>query len=552
MGTFQQYETINILSNDIFTDVFLPPEERRNYSVNNDIVTLPVYFYRIIGNEHENESEYYNEIYNLDQQLKKIGNYLKIESKLDTFIKGELVDKANIIWNEIKADTNLRASYLSANFFGAGILKLTKDQDKDTQFKKAFEKCLEIFIASHKEKNASIIKNFILKMIYWFNKYALKMFKDNNFAKDAHNPKIMFYGDIKKDETYFMIMLSKLGFDIIYINSLSDCFFNEVDPESKYSVKLEFNNKLPIKEFPKTESIIVKETNAYQAERNIESIAHVDNVDLFRPRQFEACNVKSVFLKTTYTELFSLWKEEARYRSGFRIANNTVYVPSIFSKINGTKKQIAAYWTDFLKLVKDQGDFVYIIDRVPFSKNNSASFDLNQFLNSKGMFDKQKIKLFKDYSLYFLKTSIQDNIWDKANDLLEKDYFTFEVDNNVKSKILSTVFNLEREILMLLQRFDYPFNVPKVIIYHNNERAFNIEDFITIALLNAIGLDIVIFSPTGYNNIENGIRSGLYDVHNLDEVIFNLIPPKEVIKEIKKRQISKNNNIFDRFKNWMK
>lgn len=552
MESIQDFTTIHILSNDIYQDILLLPENRRGFGVNNGVVTLPVFFYRVIGIEHDNEREYYNDLYNMDIQLKKLGNvYQKFDLRLDTFVTDDMVGTVSRIWNEINADTNLRASYITANFFGAGILKFTNNAVKDLQIRKAFETCLDTFATTQKHaKNPSIVKNFCIKILFWFEKYALSMFKSYQTGK--HNPKFLFYNEMKRDEIYFMIFLSRLGFDILYFNSFSNADFDEIDPESKYSVKLEFNKKMPNKPFPTAESIVTIETSAYQAERSIETTVNAENVNLFKPRQFEECNVKSIPLKTTYEELFTLWNNEARYRNGFRVYNNTVYIPNIFVKVNGTHRNLAAYWTNILKLVKEQGEYVYMIDSIPFSKPSTKTVDYKTLLTNNSFFDKEKVKSCKDYTLSYLKTPIQDLLLDKANELIQKEYFKFSVDFNMKTKILSALLNLDKEIIKLLQRFDYPFFVPKLFIYDKDEKTFSVEDYITLAFLNAVGIDIAIFSPTGYNNIENGIKSGLFDIHNLEEVKFDLGLSKEVSREVKKRQPRTQESIMDLFKNWLK
>ncbi len=552
MEGIQDFNSVNILSSDIYREILLLPENRRGFNVNNGIVTLPVFFHRIIGIEQDSEREYYNDLYNMDLKLKSMGDvYLKVDFRLDTFVSYEVVEKVSRIWNEIKADSNLRAPYITANFYGAGVLKFTNVELKDMLVRRAFETCLNVFMQTQKHaKNASIIKNFCIKMIYWFEKYALYMFKAYRLGKN--NPKFLFYNEIKRDEFYFMIFLSKLGFDILYFNSFSDKDLDEIDPENKYSIKLEFDKKTPNKPFPASESIVTKETSAYRAERNVETGVNADNVDLLRPRQFEDYDVKSIPLKTTYEELFVLWNNEARHRNGFKVYNKTIYIPNIFSKVNGTHKNILAYWSDMMKLIKQQGEFVHTIDRVPFSKPAAKTLDYRTLLTNNGLYDKEKIRNCKDYTLLYLKTSIQDLLLDKANEMIQKEYLKFSVDLNMKIRILSVLLNLDKEIIKLLQRFDYPFFVPKVLVYHNDDKAFNLEDYITIAFLNLVGLDIAIFSPTGYNNIENGIKDSLFDTHNLEEVKFDLMPSKEVAKEFKKRQVHTQYGIMDVFRGWIK
>lgn len=545
MGTFNDYNTINIISNDIYRDVLQKPVDRRGYCINGGLLCFPVYFYRVIGIEQHSDSEYYNELYNLDIELKKIGNiYQRFEKRLDTYVSPQFIDKFNNVWNEIKADTNLRAQYLAVNLSGAGILKYSISDFKNMIIKKAFENCLNFFISNQNHpKNSSIIKNFCIKIIYWFEKYGLHFYKDFDF--NGHNPKFLFYGEVKKDEIYFMTFLSYIGFDILYFNSFSNSEFKDVDP--KNSIKLEFDRKVPLKEFPKSESIVTMATTAYQAEKSIESSVNAENPNLFKPRQFENLPTKAITLNTTYEEIFSFWSKEARYRNGFKIHNNTVIIPNIFAKINGTHKDIARYWEDMSNLIKDKGNFIYIIDKVPFSNESSKGYEYRDLFNSKGLLDKDKIKLHKDYPLSFLKTSVQDNILDKSNEILIKEYFKFNIDLNMKIKVISTVFNLQIEILKLLQMFDYPFEVPKLIIYDNSEKGFIVEDYITVALLNAIGLDILVFSPSGYNNIENGIKDNLFNIHNLEDIRFNLSVTKDINKEIKKRKVNNKTSILDTF-----
>lgn len=552
MEDIREYNPINVLTNDIYSDVLLLPENRRGFNVNNGIVTLPVFFYRIIGIEQDSEREYYNDLYNLDLKLRSMNNmYQRVDYRLDTFVSGEAAGRINQIWNEIKADSNLRAPYITANFYGAGILKTTNLALKDMQVRNAFETCLDVFMRTQKHaRNPSIIKNFCIKILYWFEKYALAMFKAYQLGKN--NPKFLFYNDIKRDEFYFMIFLSKIGFDILYFNSFSDEELDEIDPEKSYGIKLEFDRKVPNKPFPTTESIVTKETSAYRAERNIETAVNADNVDLFRPRQFEDYGVKSIPLKTTYEELFLLWNNEARHRSGFRVYNNTVFIPNIFAKINGTHKNIALYWTDIMKLVKENGDFVHIIGRVPFSKPAARTVDYRTLFTNNGLYDKEKVRNCADYSLSYLKTSIQELLLEKANEMIQKEYFNFGIDLNVKIRILSTLLSLDKELIKLLQRFDYPLSVPKLLIYHNDDRIFCMEDYITLAFLNSVGLDIVVFSPTGYNSIENGIKSSLFDTHNLEDVRFDLQPSKELAKEMKKRQAKEQYGIMDIFRGWVK
>ncbi len=514
-----------IISNDIYNDILLLPEQRKGYSKNIDTLILPVYFYRIIGIEQTSEDDYYNSLYNLEYQIKTTKTlYNRIDTRLDTQVPQFKIDSINKIWNEIKADTNLRSQYICSNFYGAGIIKYTKSNIHDSLIRDAFQTCLDIFISlQNKPMNPSIIKNFCIKLLFWFEKYSLDLFKSYNFQNA--NPKIIFYGDIKRDEIFFMILLHKIGFDILYFNPFSDARFKEVDPQNKYSAKLEFEDKEPIKPFPTVERVVSVQTIAYQAEKSIEDIVSNENTNFFKPWQFEDYNIKSVSLKTTYEELFVLWNTQARFRDGFKASNNTIYIPNIFAKINGTHKNKQDYWSDILKLTSETNDnkgYISVIDKVPFciTKTTITEVDKKIYFRKNGELNIEGIRISSVYQYSFLKTAFQNLILDKLNEIIQKNYFSGYTDQNFKNLVVCTILNINIDLLKQLQMFDYPYFVPKIVIFHNSDKLFRVEDYIIIAFFNSIGFDIVVISPAGYNSIENSIPHGLIDIHNLRDGQF--------------------------------
>jgi hypothetical protein len=73
---------------------------------------------------------------------------------------------------------------------------------------------------------------------------------------------------------------------------------------------------------------------------------------------------------------------------------------------------------------------------------------------------------------------------------------------------------------------------------------FCVEDYITLSLLNAVGIDIVVFTPTGYSNIENYINQNLFEVHSQKEIRFDLKLPKDLKKEAVTIGNKKSTGIF--------
>jgi hypothetical protein len=162
---------------------------------------------------------------------------------------------------------------------------------------------------------------------------------------------------------------------------------------------------------------------------------------------------------------------------------------------------------------------------------------LEQVYPSKGYdeFDVEKLMRASWWKHRELRSGLQRAIAEKIKELCinpilinveDADTRDFQVD------IFSVLINLKPEFQQILQGFDYPEDVPKIVIY-NNEKNGNLsyEDCIMLTFMNSMGVDIIIFNPSGYNDIENYIYPELYDIHRLDKVTFNLDYRKYIEKK---------------------
>lgn len=275
-----------------------------------------------------------------------------------------------------------------------------------------------------------------------------------------------------------------------------------------------------------------QETEAYKASMEIDRILHYETDGNYRQWQFENYKVSTVPLKTTYDELFLLWKEEARFRQGFNVENETITISNIFAKISGTHKDIELYWKQLDELKKDDKSTIFITS-VPFALTSKNVIFDKSILKDKGVFDLEKIKSLNSYPFGYLKTSSQNLILSKINELIESDnLFNFEITTELKFKILNTILNLEEKYLNLIQTFDYPFQVPKIVIFDNNKNLFSQENAIVLAFLHIVGFDIVTFTPTGYNNLEKYINDSYFDTHKLEDIQYDLQLTKKIAPNI--------------------
>jgi len=512
---------------DIFKDIKLSITDRGGYIVGNSPI-IPTYFYRYIGQESSEfeEIEYNNKIYLLDKELENSNcNYLKFIEQIEMPQNNELELIVNVISNIFKKITTLDDIVIFDGIKNNKLIPQVLNKSVFNIIEYAFK---EVFGMYLKNENANLTKtkNFLAKLIVWINKYSKTLFK--NIPKEGFfnvNPKILYFGEIKPAEVYMLIFFSMIGCDVLFLNSdyKADDIFVGIDREELYT-KLQKNSySVERGSFPKEEKVVRKSTVAYEASNEIEELIFTPDSGLYKPWQFEMFNTIPVTLKTTFDEVSILWDEESRIRPNFKIANNTVYIPNIFAKVRGTYEDVSKYWSYINNLKKAENS--YLISKIPFSTVNFTReevFSLAYVINEDGTVDKEKLVKSKFYKYSYMKDCTQNLIIQKINELIKSDYFCNEIDNKFTLRIIFTVLNLKDELLRLIQNFDFPHAIPKLLVYSNDRAEFSKEDIITLLLLNLIGMDVIILVPTGYNNIENDIKREVFDTHKLPSYKLDL------------------------------
>jgi len=168
------------------------------------------------------------------------------------------------------------------------------------------------------------------------------------------------------------------------------------------------------------------------------------------------------------------------------------------------------------------------MENVPFTKINYTKQELyhsNYLLDEQGLLDELKAVKSSHYKFGYLKAPLQHFLIMKINELFCSGMFLTAVDEKFKLKIIMTILTLDDEMLKLIEVFDYPQEIPKIIIYDNKKESFTENDSILLAYFNLIGLDILIFTPTNYRTIEHFIKPSLFDLYQLPQVKYDLVLP---------------------------
>ena len=330
----------------------------------------------------------------------------------------------------------------------------------------------------------------------------------------------IYMGICKNDnEALLMKYLSRLPVDVVILNpslNASCCLKDDLLAEINYPETLE------VTKYPKEDTQVQMSTVAYHAERELDTLLYEDT-GMYRNKQYTKAN--AIGLKTMYEEIRILWQEELRCRQHFSTINDMVNMPVIFSKISGVRNQnVNQYWEDVKELI---GEETYVIKSVPFIESsafNPIKAYVNEFFKN-GTLQKEKIKAHPHNPYGFLREEMQDYMLDKLSLLINQRIIKGTFDNGTEYNIVATVLNLPKELLRMIQKFDFTKRNPKLISIHVGEKLPSIEDGILMAYLNLIGFDIVCFVPTGYQNVEKYFNKCLMEEHQIGEYMYDLHIP---------------------------
>ena len=274
--------------------------------------------------------------------------------------------------------------------------------------------------------------------------------------------------------------------------------------------------------FPVEQSQVRVSTAAYEAERELDSLLYQDS-GLYRNRQY--AQAESVTLRVMYEEIALLWDQELKYRPSFQAENGAVTLPVLLEKICGVKDgQINPYWQDIKKLMTPD---TLVVTQVPWltgREENPIKPHVTRFLQNRRLL-KNRIKEHKDYPYRILREDMQDYLLDKLQLLLDRQSVAGIYQNGTEYTAIAVALNLSKELLRLIQRFDFTKKNPKLILINTTERVLSLEDSILTAFLNLVGFDILFFVPTGYRCIEGYFTKPFANEQQLGEYLYDLVPP---------------------------
>lgn len=399
---------------------------------------------------------------------------------------------------------------------------------------------LDVMIEECKNPQNTLNKllNKAVTLLCYINRYQAQLFGN---WKPPEVGCFIFLGVCENDtESMFMKILSNLPTDVLILNpSLQKkCLL-----EDKMLFEVNYPEGLNVDRFPVDDTKIQMGTAAFHAERELDQIMY-QNSGIYRNQQYQ--KARAVYLQTMYEEIDILWREDLKYRPNFGVTDNVVNIPVVFAKVSGVKDgQLQPYWYSIRKLITED---TFLIQKAPYIEPGSANpmkaYSTEFFKN--GRLQRDKIKNHPNYPYAFLREEMQNHMLDKLQQLIEQKLIKGTFENGMEYTIVATVMNLPKEIVRMIQKFDFTKSNPKIVYINTAETVISIEDAIMIAFLSMVGFDVAFFVPTGYQNVERHYNTKIMEEHQIGDYLYDLQVPDLMSISLDTRLKSWRDKIFKR------
>lgn len=488
-------------------------------------VTIPTILASFIGVKGDVE-EYKAAIYDVNEKMAAYGGlYTKIELPLDKKFPPELLKDLQGAWTPMQREQDVPAEKVVDAFMQSGGLKAPADKNLQKHLRKTLINTIESY-RQQSDYRFFEVKNIIFHLIHWYNTYCCRLVEEFDYTRK--NPSVLFWGNFSKRELFFLSFLQNLGSDIVTINGVEDPLLSTYMKSNDADI-ITYPREIEIGDFPSERPQVRMDTVAKQASDQLRDTLHSDDSFCYKPWQFVDYSVRPITMRTTVQEVTILGIEKGMVRQGWEAQAGRVSIPHFFAKINGVNSNQNDYWKTYNTLrglAKTEVFETLPIEPKQLKLMKNEYYTV--FDKTAGAIDQERLlkAAFWPYQQY--RTYVQKLIADKCAALCSLDGFKRVAGTPPemqKIEIFSRMMQLPQKVLQLLQTFDYPADVPKLIVYNNeNGQMLSQDDAIIIAFAASAALDVFVFNPAGHNDIEIYLEESELDIHHLDDVAFNLNP----------------------------
>ena len=528
-------------STDNWLQSFLSPaKERPIFQVDSSSYQFNRIAIRVLGVPLD-EDEYYNSLFDMKQK-----SFLNVLSEeLDKTIDSDTFRAVQEIIDINQKETNgLTTKRLIAFMYGKNLIPKLEDPNLNRHLQLSVIKVVEIFRQNHQSLQTEKFRRFIIDQVKWMKNHLGKWTANMKINDDF--PKVIWYGNLTENQQYFLLLLMEFGCDVIIFHPEGKDEFAAIDPNHKYSIVYKYGHNGILEDFPSQ----VRErqtTVAFRANKQLEIMMTDHNAGIFKPWQLRKHLPTSITMKMTYDDIFIYAKEKAMIRPQFNVTGQHVMIPVIFAKVQGVSRNRDEYWERIQEL--KEYSHALSIKQFPFSQTTKSNYHFHfQHSLDKGILSPQKMIESSWWQYGHLPSELQFTIASTIKTYSEQPKLMKtkqESDYDLQLFLFKQATLIPDAVLQLMQKYDYSQEVPRLVLYNMETNGeLSREDASLLLFLNEFGFDIILYNPAGHNDIEKYIDPSHYDVHWLEEVVF-----EQEYQEPKTKDKSVFSKFFKRYLN---
>lgn len=474
---------------------------------------------RVLGIPIE-EDDYFNSLFTLAQHP----DIHILSEELNKHIEqNDFQALQNILAQHQQTPKGLSINRLIAMMYGHQLIPKHDDAAMNRHLQLATIRVVERF---RDQQSLGLLANdfrrFLTDMVKWLKNHWIQWTKTMKPTDDF--PKVVWYGETTISQRYFLLLLMELGCDVLIFHPAAVDEFAEVDPTNIFSVTHAYTNKTTLQPFP--DKLRDRQaTVGYRSSQHFEQLMHDQQSGVYRPWQFKDYMPRSLTLRMTYDDIFIYANEKAMVRPKFEVVGHEVVIPVIFAKISGVSSQREEYWRNMHKL--QASPQTVFVQEFPYAKTSKANYHFHyKHCLVNGELSEERIMQSDWWQYGELTLELQQAIAHTIKTSCEQPMLKQQPNESLYDLqlfLFKQMTMLPKEILRLLQSFDYSQEVPKLVLYQGPQQpALSREDIALLAFLNRFGLDIVFYNPTGKLDLEKHLQEDTFDVHRLEHMVFDL------------------------------
>ena len=326
---------------------------------------------------------------------------------------------------------------------------------------------------------------FIKHVVWLYERMA-----EHNFATDA---RLIYFGRLNDDYLLHINLLNAIGYHVLYLCPTHEHLIPTATEEIKFTKQFNnFNFAEIMAQGEKPQNNVV-ETSAKRATQEIEEMLY-DGDLVIKPWRYRTGTVQHLHLNAVLEDIWTFWRQDARFREGFQIVDNTVYVPSFALELHGVYSE-SEKTSEFLKLLTTS-ELTQVEGTVDFLQPTYADNEMYTLAFAMGQHGLSFAKLSEN-KLYKLNTSsmdVQKFIFNKLNEFYQEHKSLNQI---TLLRLIANVVTMPIRYLKLIESFDFPFKVPKIVLYIPNRCQLPNDNYLFLKFMNSLGFDILLLSPDG-------------------------------------------------------